>query len=328
MTQSSTGYGPRSRLLFDGNADMYELWETRFHAYLRMQKLLDVLQGGSGEEFVTRTALVYSELVQCLDDKSLSLIMRDAKDDGCAAMKLLQEYYIGASKPRIISLYTELTSLKMREDEGVTDYIIRAEKAATYLKNAGETISDSLLVAMLLKGLPDSFKSFSTVITQQTGDISFMKFKVALSGYEESEKSRDMTPSSDNVLNINNKSNIICFHCGKSGHKKFQCDKLKNNNGASSRWCNLCKNNTHDSKYCRKKNSIKHIDDTTTRQDDFAFKATHIDKCHNVMSSNDNLLVDCGATVHILNDESKFLNFEENFDSNNHPQVALISIII
>ena len=120
------------------------------------------------------------------------------------------------------------------------------------------------------------------------------------------------------VLNINNKSNIICFHCGKSGHKKFQCDKLKNNNGASSRWCNLCKNNTLDSKYCRKKNSIKHIDDTTTRQDDFAFKATHIDKCHNVMSSNDNLLVDCGATVHILNDESKFLNFEENFDSNNH----------
>ena len=46
---------------------------------------------------------------------------------------------MGTGKPRIISLYTELTSLKMGTDERVTDYAIRAETAANSLKQAGET---------------------------------------------------------------------------------------------------------------------------------------------------------------------------------------------
>ena len=33
---------------------------------------------------------------------------------------------------------------------------------------------------------------------------------------------------------------------------------------------------------------------------------------------NVNLLVDCGATTHIINDESKFLFFEKNFNPNDH----------
>ena len=50
---------------------------------------------------------------------------------------------MGVSKPRTISFYTELISLKMRDEESVTDYLMRSEKAATSLKNAGEVISDS-----------------------------------------------------------------------------------------------------------------------------------------------------------------------------------------
>ncbi|CAB4044999.1 Hypothetical predicted protein, partial [Paramuricea clavata] len=33
---------------------------------------------------------------------------------------------------------------------------------------------------------------------------------------------------------------------------------------------------------------------------------------------NENLLVDTGATSHIINDSSKFINFDENFDSSTH----------
>ena len=120
---TSTGYGPSRRLIFDGNDDKYELWEVKFLAHLRIQKLLKVVQSRESERSdndAEKNAEVFAELVQYLDDKSLSLIIRDAQDDGRKALKILREYYRGSSKPRVISLYTELTSLKMGSEESVT----------------------------------------------------------------------------------------------------------------------------------------------------------------------------------------------------------------
>lgn len=105
---------------------------------------------------VGKLANAFAELVQCLDDRSLALVLPEEKDDGRKALQVLREHYQGKGKPRIIALYTELTSLEMREGESITDYILRAEKAATALKAADEVISNGLLVAMALKGLPSA----------------------------------------------------------------------------------------------------------------------------------------------------------------------------
>ena len=59
----------------------------------------------------------YAELVQCLDNKSLSLIMRDAKRDGRRALEILREHYAGKDKPRVVSLYCELSSLQKGSHE-------------------------------------------------------------------------------------------------------------------------------------------------------------------------------------------------------------------
>ncbi|KAL9966543.1 hypothetical protein ACROYT_G024631 [Oculina patagonica] len=74
----------------------------------------------------------FLELIQFLDDKSLSLVMRDAQDDGRKALKILRAHYAGTGKPRVISLYAELTSLaEVRPRDSDRTYVIRAETQAT-----------------------------------------------------------------------------------------------------------------------------------------------------------------------------------------------------
>lgn len=168
---------------------------------------------------------MYAELVQLVDDTSLSLVIRAAKDDWKKAIQILREYYMGTSKPRIISLYTELTSLKMEENKSVTDHLIRAEKAATSLKSANEVICDSLLVTVVLKGQPPSHKTFSTVVTQSDKEWIFVEFKVQLRSFEESEKAcrpHKISEGNDHTVmkakSRESTGNLKYFVCGRPGH--------------------------------------------------------------------------------------------------------------
>ena len=94
---TSTGYGPRtSRPFFYGNEERYELWEVKFVGYLRLQKLHDtILQPGEGglaadKLDAEKNAEAFAELTLSIDDRSLSLVLRDAKDDGRKALKILR----------------------------------------------------------------------------------------------------------------------------------------------------------------------------------------------------------------------------------------------
>ena len=262
---TSRGYGPsvRNRLHFDGDERNFELWYVKFMGYMTLRGLRDIIEppppsstntpstttttegGGTDNTAVTtgtgttttdpdpvKNAEAYSELILYIDNRSLSLIMRDADNDGRKAMKILKEHYMGKGKPRILTLWCELTSLTKGREESLTDYIIGAENAASALRTAGEVVSDALLIAMVLKGLPSHYKPFEVVITQNTKDVTFAEFKVALRNYEDTEKargSRDNQKNEDSVKhfhpprNMGNDKPIICHHCGVPGHKSPQC---------------------------------------------------------------------------------------------------------
>ena len=326
MNRTLTGYGPRQRLSFDGDEAKYELWEIKFLGYMRLQKLHEVIVPKEGEEETAPEAVkngdAFAELVQYLDDRSLSLVMRDAVNDGRKALKILRAHYIGTGKPRIIALYTELTTLKMATEECVTDYVIRAETSTTSLKTAGENISDSLLIAMVLKGLPPEYKTFSAIVNQKDKQPTYPEFKVALRSYEETVKCQsEATPSEDSVMNLkqNDHQPVTCYSCGKIGHKSFECkNKIQKKKG---KWCSICKTTTHNTAQCRKKDTVKTVTDNHENCGyDFFSKVSDdaVGVCYSKTVGDHKLLVDCGATTHIVHDKSKFVNFDKAFNAEDH----------
>ena len=146
----------------------------------------------------------YAEVIQVLDERSLQLIMADCKNDGRAAFKVLCKHYQSIEKPRVLTLYEELTTLRMTEEEDVTDFVIRAERTAIGLRSAGETISDNLVIAMLLKGPPEAYKPFVVVQTQLDKYKTLVEFKAALTNYANTEAVR--TPSQASALTASKQS--------------------------------------------------------------------------------------------------------------------------
>ncbi|XP_076741663.1 uncharacterized protein LOC143419316 [Maylandia zebra] len=322
-SSSSTGYGPRrdttggrwQRLVFNGDENSYELWEAKFLGHMRIIGLKDTILSVTNPD-AEKNAECYAELIQFLDDKSLSLVMRDAADDGRKALRILRDHYDSKGKPRIIALYTELTSLQEKPDETVTDYIIRAEKAVTSLRNAKEVISDGLIIAMILKGLPETYKPFAIHTTQSSEDLTFTQFKSNLRSYEETEKF-DNKVKVDNVMKVDLTS-ITCHGCGNKGHFVKDCRQK-----GTPKWCNYHRSSTHSDETCRRK--TKYRDDAKLtvvklegkkEEQTFVFKVSQRPLTTDIM--REGLMVDCGATSHVITEKNKFIKFDETFDPGEH----------
>ena len=309
-TKSKSGRRP----FFDGDERKFEIWELKFTSYLRICGLKTTQ---ATDENVK--AEIFDELVQCLDDRSIGLIIRDARDDGDHALQILRNHYRPKGKARVITLYTELTSL-IKSSESVTDYMVRAETIATALREAEEQISDGLLIAMILKGLPKEFKPFSVVINDKE-KLSFAEFKIALRNYEDNE----------NLYRSENDS-VMKFRHDPPGAAPTHFDKTKSK---PKRWCSKCKTSSHDTQFCKRYCTIHKTDSHWTsncrsKNKQKPYQANSIeteDSDHSFAfmlneqqehSKDCSLLVDSGATVHILNNKDYFKSFDPHFKAKQH----------
>ena len=80
---------------------------------------------------------------------------------------------------------------------------------------------------MILKGIPEYYKPFSTGVTQQKEEWKFSEFKFAIRSYEEIEKCRKIETRDDYLMKMSvqhkNTKIVRCYNCQKIGHKSFEC---------------------------------------------------------------------------------------------------------
>lgn len=246
---------------FDGRAEEYELWEERMLCCMHRAGLKQtILTEPAGPLTVEEKAKddklnadAYCALAPLLDNTSLGLIFRDTKDNGRESLKVLREHYIGKGRPRIVSLYITMTALKKAESETVTEYIIQAEQIFTTLRSAGEAPSEGLMMAMVMRGLPEKYKPFTLLVTHGSADMTLAEFKTKLRNFEASDDSDPVVEEpGERVLRAQaaprkrtGPAEMVCWRCGEKVHRRDECTEKV--------WCSLCKSRGHTDKVCNKK---------------------------------------------------------------------------
>ena len=284
---------------------------------------------------------------------SLGLIFRDCKNKGRESLQVLREHYIGKGRPRIVSLYITLTSLKKADTETVTEYIIRAEQIFTALRGAGEAPSEGLMMAMIMRGLPENYKPFTLMVTHGSAEMKLAEFKAKLRNFEASKDAEPVAEmAGERVLkaraalkkkNSGSSTEMACWRCGERGHRKDECTRKV--------WCGSCKSTSHSDNACRKKERAQRsrcaraedhggggggssggssggraanggrIEARGPARVDFTFRAETEDTCKPAQQrqiEGKGLIVDTGATSHMLNDRSRFKSFDSTFKPESH----------
>ena len=318
-----TGYGPHNAgyLMFDSKNGDFVLWEMRLLAHLRGKKLNSVLESDAESTTSSHDAKnlqMYDILTTLLDDFCLRLIRCIPAGDGKAALVHLRSHFVGSGKSQMYSLVSKLCYNKKGKEESVTSFLLRTEEMYLSMKTAVTTLEEfmeDLMVGSILNALSydSDFRTFSAIFTQSGERRTFTELKSGLKIYEQGNKTRQQETISDDVLAV--KSRPTCFTCNKPGHFSKSCPEKRN------KWCRICRNSSHITKNCRRKSNANFVDadeDNLSTNELFLASSATSDDSHRNPADRCSLLVDCGATTHIINDRNAFESFDGDFDASKH----------
>ena len=167
-----------------------------------------------------------------------------------------------------------------------------------------------------MEGLPQSYNNFVIVEMQSSKVYTFSELKAAVRKFADDEKSRGVTYSStasnlssDRVMNLkvtSSKKTVKCYGCKQEDARK--CPNLYSAN---------CKMKGHSlEKCCKAKDNAKScVQSTNGDQSDHVNYAFIVG---GTIHKDVGLLIDTGASSHIVRDPAMFSSFNDKFDKKRH----------
>ena len=315
------GYGHHNTsLLFSGLGKDWLIFSERFKCVLGVYSLENVLvEGHADASDEAKKKKVYQLLVNAINDDSFKLIFTDAKNDGKKALEILSDRYLGSKSDLEVELLTELFDVKIQCNEDHTKFVSRIDLIKSQLESNNIKLPDKAFTVLALRGLTDSkYEQFRSSVKVRKEWPLWMEFKSLIKVHESPMFSADSSPGNDVVLNTKYEK----YRGNKSGFKK-------NSKSKSDRECTFCGKSGHEEKQCfkRKAKMKQENDSAKTVISGTSEDALHFNfKCEVVCGSTitktketlDSLLVDSGATSHIICNSDTFVSFDEDYDPTDH----------
>jgi len=228
----------------------------------------------------------------------------------------LKSVYDKESVVSIHLLQQKFFTLEFRES--VSTYISQLEEIRNKLKQAGEELSEKMIMTKIIMSLPEQYKHFrsaweSVTIENQTLEEltarllieeERMKSLEGASALASTSNRRDFKHKRDEKAS----KQIKCFVCQKSRHIAKYCFKNEDSK-TNVKKCQVCKKAGHTSENCWfRKNKESEMDKDTK-----ADKKSEVNAfigASTSLNSNDWCL-DSGASEHMCNDKNLFETLKE-----------------
>ncbi|KPJ13060.1 Copia protein [Papilio machaon] len=275
--QPGNGAGPISIERLRGSSN-YVSWKFSMRMLLILENIWNCVESTS-QSATTDTQRDQRALARiCLSvEPALYQYVRDAKT-ASEAWNNLAKVFEDRGLYRRVLLLRQLHHIEYKNYSNMQEYINTVMTLVSQLADIGRSIEDGEVAEILLSGLPSEYDVLVSNLETaciSTTSLSSELVRTRLLQEEMRKNGNEHTSSTDNAYFA--KKKVICSFCGKSGHVRNRCFKLKKQ---------------------KKDKAEREKTEKATIATDCAYSVTQTD-----------FIVDSGCSSHMINNKNMFHNF-------------------
>lgn len=221
------------------NNSNYQIWKYKIELVLIKEQVWDVVN----EDRPQNPTAAWTRK----DDKARALIGLLVEDSEFIHVKkartskeswtILKNRHEKPTLTNKISLLKRICGLKMSENDNIEEHMNEMIDLVEQLASLGQELAENLVVAMILRSLPDSYDSLINALeTRPEEDLTVVYVVGKLT--DEFKRRSELKPidrkyseTENSILKVSNDGRSFqrnCNYCGKVGHLRAHCFAYKN----------------------------------------------------------------------------------------------------